>query len=56
MLIREFLRKYIDIVLEEDPLIILDSMYDMCMDKNGKDIKDTRHISRRVIFSRNGEN
>ena len=28
----------------------------VCMDNNGKDAKNTRHISRRVHFVRNGEN
>ena len=27
----------------------------MCMDKNGKDTKNTRHIARRMNFVRNGE-
>ena len=42
-------------VLKEDPLIVLYSQYDMCMAKNGKDNKHTRHISRRMHFVRNGE-
>ena len=42
MLINEFLNKDPDIVPEEAPLIILDSKYSMCMDKNGKDTKHTR--------------
>ena len=37
MLIREFLNKDPDIFPEEDPLIVLDSNSDMCMDKNVKD-------------------
>ena len=28
----------------------------MCMAKNGKDTKHTRHIARRIQFVRNGEN
>ena len=56
MLIHELLKKYLDIVPEEDPLIVLDSNSDMCMAKNGKDTKHTRHISRRMNFVRNGEN
>ena len=55
MLIHKFLNKDTDIVPEEDPLIVLDSKYDMCMDKNGKDTKHTRHISRRIHSIRNGE-
>ena len=45
-----------DIVPEEAPLIILDSKSAVCMSKNGKDIKHTSHIARRVHFVRNGEN
>ena len=33
----------------------MDSKSDVCMDKNGKDTKHTRHISRRINFVRNGE-
>ena len=56
MLIHELLNKDTYIVPEEDPLIILDSKSDVCMAKNGKDTKHTRHIARRVHFKRNGEN
>ena len=55
MLIHEFLNNYPDIVTEEPPLITLDSKYDLCMDKNFKVTKHTRHISKRVNFVRNGE-
>ena len=55
MLIHELLKKYPDIVPEEAPLIVLDSKYAMCMDNNGKDTKQTRHIARRMHFVRNGE-
>ena len=55
MLIRGLLNKDPDIVPEEDPLIVLDSKSDMCMDKNGKDTKHNIHISRRMHFVRNGE-
>ena len=55
MLIHEFLNNDPDIVLEEDPLIVLDSKYDMCMANNGKDTKHTRHVARRIYFLRNGE-
>ena len=48
MLIHELLNKYPYIVPYESPLIILDSKYDVCMAKNGKDTKHTKHISRRV--------
>ena len=55
MLIHELLKKYPDIVPEEPPLIVLDSKYAMCMAKNCKDTKHTRHIARRMNFLRNGE-
>ena len=44
------------IVPEENPLIILDNNSDVCMAKNGKYTKHTRHITRRVNFVRNGKN
>ena len=34
----------------------MDSKSDVCVDKNGKDTKHTRHITRRVHCVRNGEN
>ena len=40
---------------KEAPLIVLDGKYAMCMAKNGKDTKHTRHIARRMHFVRNGE-
>ena len=43
------------IFTEEDPLIVLNNKSAMCMDKNGKDTKHTRHIARIVNFVRNGE-
>ena len=55
MLVHELLNKDPDIVPKEAPLIVLDSKSDMCMAKNGKDTKHTRHISRRMHFVRNGE-
>ena len=55
MLIHELLKNNPDIFPEEDPLIVLDSTSAMCMDKNGKDTKHTRHIARRMHFVRNGE-
>ena len=55
ILIHEFLNQGPDIVPEESPLIVLDSKSSMCMAKDGKDIKHTRHISRRMHFVRNGE-
>ena len=35
--------------------MFLDVKCAMCMSKNGKDTKHTRHIARRVHFVRNGE-
>ena len=55
MLIHEFLNKDPDIVPEEAPLIVLGSKSSLCMAKNVKDTKHTRHISRRMHFVRNGE-
>ena len=49
------LNKDPDIVPYEAPLIVLDIKYAMCMDKNGKDTKHTRHIARRIHLVRNGE-
>ena len=55
MLINEYLNKNTDIVLEEAPLIVLDSKSDMCMANNDKDKKHTRNIATRIHFVRNGE-
>ena len=55
MFIHEPLDKDPDLVTEEDSLIVLDTKYAMCMSNNGKDIKHTRHIARRINFVRNGE-
>ena len=55
MLIHELLNKDMYIVPEEAPLIVLDSKSAMCMAKNGKDNKHTRHIERRIYSVRNGE-
>ena len=55
MLIHEFLNKDPDIFPEEAPLIILDIQYAICMAKNSKYTKHTRHIASRVHFLRNGE-
>ena len=41
-------------VPEEAPLIVLDSKSAMFMANNGKDIKHTRHIARRIHLVRNG--
>ena len=55
MLVHELLNEDPDMVQKEAPLIVLDSKSAMCMDKNGKDTKHTRHIARRMHFLRNGE-
>ena len=52
---KEFLNKDIDVVPEQAPLIILDRKSARFMDKNGKDTKHNRHISRRMQFVRNVE-
>ena len=54
MLINELLNKNPDIVPKEAPLIALDRKSAVCMAKNGKDTKHTRHIARRMHFVRNG--
>ena len=36
-------------------MIVLDGKSDMCMDKNDKDAKHTRHIAKRIDFVSNGE-
>ena len=53
MLIHEFLNEDSYMVPKEDPLIVVDSKSAMCMAKNGKDTKHTRHIARRMHFVRN---
>ena len=55
MLIHKLLNEDLDMFPKEAPLIVLDSKYAICMAKNGKDTKHTRHISRRIHFVRNGE-
>ena len=53
MLIHELLNKDPDIDPKEATLIFLDSKSAMCMAKNIKDTKHTRHIARRMHFVRN---
>ena len=55
MLVHELLNEDPDMVPKEAPLIVLDRKYAMCMAKNGRDTKHTRHIARRMHFVRNGE-
>ena len=44
ILVHELLNENPDMVPKEAPLIFLDRKSDMCMAKNGKDNKHTRHI------------
>ena len=55
MLVHESLNEDPDMVPKEAPLIVLDSKSAMCMAKNGKDTKHTRHIAIRMHFLSNGE-
>ena len=55
MLIHEFLNKDPYIVPKEASLIVLDSKSAICMSKNGKNTKHSRHIEKRMHFVRNGE-
>ena len=55
MSIHELLNEDPDMVPKESPLIVLDSKSAMCMAKNGKNTKHTRHMVRRMHFVRNGE-
>ena len=55
MLINKLLNKDTCIVLKEAPIIVLVGKSDLCMAKNIKYTKHTRHISRRMHFVRNGE-
>ena len=56
MLVHELLNEDPDMVPKEDPLIVLDIKSDMCMAKNGKDTKHTRHIASRMNFVRDWYN
>ena len=55
MLVHELLNENPDMIKKEAPLIVLDSKSAMCMAKNGKDTKHTRHIARGMHLVRNGE-
>ena len=55
MLVHELLNEDPDMVPKEAPLIVLGRKSAMCMAKNGKDTKHTRHIARRMHFVSNGE-
>ena len=55
MLVAELLNEDPDMVPKEAPLIVLDRKSSMCMAKNARDTKHTRHIARRMHFVRNGE-
>ena len=51
----ELLNKNLYMVTEQAPIIILNMKAAICMDKNGKDTKQTRNISRRMHLVRNGK-
>ena len=53
MLVHELLNEDPYMVPKEAPLVVLDSKSAQCMAKNGRDIKHTRHIARRMHFVRN---
>ena len=55
MLVHELLNEDPDMVPKEAPFIVLDNKSAVCMAKNGKDTKHTRHIARIMNFVRNGE-
>ena len=55
MLKNELEGKDPDEIPDDPPLIILDSKSGVCMAKNGKDTKHTRHIAWRYHFVRQGE-
>ena len=55
MLVHELLNEDPYMVPKEAPLIVLDSKSAMCMAKNSRDTKHTRHIARRMHFVSNGE-
>ena len=55
MLVHEFLNEDPYMVPREAPLIFFDGKSSVCMAKNGKDNKHTRHIARRMHFVGNGE-
>ena len=55
MLVNELLNEDPDMVPKEAPLVVFDSKSAMCMAKNGKDTKHTRHIARIIHLVRNGE-
>ena len=46
----ELMNKYLDVVPEQSPLIILDIKSALYMAQNGKDAKHTGHIVRRIHF------
>ena len=55
MLVHELLNEDPDMFPKEAPLIVLDRKSAMCMAKNGRDTKHTRHIARIMNFVSNGE-
>ena len=55
MLVHELLNEDPDMVPKEASLIVLDRKSAICMAKNGRDTKHTRHIARIMHFVGNGE-
>ena len=55
MIENKLMNNYPYVVLEHSPIIILDSKSDVCMAKNGKGTKQTRHISRKKNLVRKVE-
>ena len=55
MLIHELLNKDTDIFTREDYLIILDRNYAVCMARNNRDNKNTRHIAIGIHSVKNGK-
>ena len=55
MINNELMNKDLYVVPQQAPIIIFDRKPDVCMEKNGKDIKHTRQISRIMHFVINGE-
>ena len=51
----ELMKKDPDLVPEQAPLTILDIKSDVCIYKNGKDTKQTIHISTWMYSVRNGK-
>ena len=55
ILIHTFLNKYLVIIPEESPLVILDGNSAFCMAKDDRDTNHKRNIYRKLHFARNGK-